>query len=180
LRLGARVFAGRYAAPHDPPRQRRIAVAGADPYETFTNPLLRSRGALFVRSGFHYHAPGNAGLRAFRSDLGGRWAASASLELSRPLVARRRGVLRGVTVFGFADGGLVDSRAVPASDGSASATALWDGGVGVTGAWRLGDLAWTTRVELPLLVNRWEYAADVDPQRRRLALRWQVSLEPSF
>jgi len=43
-------------------------VAGADPYTTFANPLLRSRGALFVRPDFHYQAPGDANLRAFRPD----------------------------------------------------------------------------------------------------------------
>src|SRR3989442_539496 len=72
--LGVRLFAGAYLGNSNPVRQRRISFAGADPYETFTNPLLRSRGALLVRPDFHYHAPGGANLRGFRSDLGGAWA----------------------------------------------------------------------------------------------------------
>src|SRR5216117_1721477 len=110
--LGVRVFGGGYAGEHAPPLQRRIPVAGADPYETFTNPLLRSRGALFVRPGFHYHAPGNGNLRGFRSDLGGRWALTANLEVTRSVWRRERGILRDVALTGFADGGLVDTLAV--------------------------------------------------------------------
>jgi len=35
--------------------------------------------------------------------------------------------------------------------------------------------------ETPLIVNRWDYAADSNaPADGRFAFRWQVSLEPSF
>src|SRR5205807_942066 len=43
--FGVRVFTGASLGSSNPVRQLRVAVAGADPYETFTNPLLRSRGA---------------------------------------------------------------------------------------------------------------------------------------
>src|SRR5438067_1269097 len=36
--LGVRVFGGAYAGASDPVRQRRIPVAGADPYQTYTDP----------------------------------------------------------------------------------------------------------------------------------------------
>jgi hypothetical protein len=36
------------------------------------------------------------------------------------------------------------------------------------------------RLELPLIVSRWEYAADPRLGHARLAFRWQVSLTPSF
>src|SRR5207302_1956509 len=81
-------FAGGYTGASPPVRQRRIPVAGADPYETFSDPLLRSRGALFLRPDSYYHAPGNANLRAFRRDLGGRWAVSVNGELTRSLGRR--------------------------------------------------------------------------------------------
>jgi hypothetical protein len=59
---------------------------------------------------------------------------------------------------------------------------LYDGGVGVVTRQRVRDLAWTMRFELPLVVNRWDYAADSTGPGggARLAFRWQVSLEPSF
>src|SRR3989441_11558305 len=59
--LGLRLFGGAYAGASDPVRQRRIPVAGADPHEALTHPLLRSRGALLGRSDFPHHAPGHAG-----------------------------------------------------------------------------------------------------------------------
>jgi hypothetical protein len=171
--LAIRVFGGAYLGDNPPPLQRRIPIAGADPYETFTNPLLRSRGALFVRPDFHYHAPGNANLRAFRADLGGRWAAGVNLEATRP-------VHRNVSLEGFVDLGLVDTLAVPSTSGKAY-TALYDAGVGVVTRHRIKDLSWTFRLEFPFIVNRWGYAADGNGVNDgRLAFRWQVSLESSF
>src|SRR5438093_107314 len=88
-RLGLRLFAGGYWSGSDPLKQRRIMVAGADPYETFTNPLLLSAGALRVRPDFHYQAPGDANLRAFGPDLGCRWAVSVNLECTNRVHLRR-------------------------------------------------------------------------------------------
>ncbi|HEV8265468.1 MAG TPA: M1 family metallopeptidase [Gemmatimonadales bacterium] len=179
--LGVRVFGGTYVADTPPPRQRRIPIAGADPYETFTNPLLRSRGALLVREGFHYHAPGNANLRAFRPDLGGRWAVAVSVEATKPVLVRRRGFVRQIAFAGFVDLGVVDSAAVSSSPTGRSYTTLYDGGVGLITQHRIRDLGWTFRFELPLVVNRWDHAADGNGATAgRLAFRWQVSLEPSF
>ena len=177
--LGVRVFGGAYVGNSVPVPQRRIPIAGADPYETFTDPLLRSRGALFVRPDFFYHAPGNGNLRGFRSDLGGRWALTANLELTRSLW-RGQGILREVAVMGFADGGLVDTMAVAAATPGRGYTPLYDGGVGLVTRQQVRDLGWTMRFELPLVVNRFAYAADVRPGEGRLAFRWQVSLSPSF
>jgi len=178
--IGVRLFGGAYAGRSVPVPQRRIPIAGADPYETFTNPLLRSEGALFVRPGFYYHAPGNGNLRAFRSDLGGRWALTANLELARSVWRRDRGILRDVALTGFADGGLVDTLAVPPATPGRWYTPLYDGGVGLVTRHQIRDLGWTMRLELPLVVSRWNYAADPRPGEGRLAFRWQVSLSPSF
>ena len=178
--LGLRLFGGAYAGASDPVRQRRIPVAGADPYATFTDPFLRSRGALFVRPDFHYHAPGNAGLRGFRSDLGGRWALAANVEVTRSVWRHDGAILRAVALEGFVDGGLVDTLAVPSSPPGRWYTALYDGGLGLVTSHRIRDLDWTMRFEVPLIVSRWDYAADPRPGEGRLAFRWQVSLAPSF
>jgi peptidase M1-like protein len=179
--FGARLFGGAYLAQNGPPLQRRIMVSGADPYETFTNPLLRSKGALFVRPDFHYHAPGDANLRGFRPDLGGRWAVALNMEGTKSVYRRRQGFLRDVSLEAFADAGLVTSQAVPSATG-ASYTTLYDGGLGVLTRHRINDLVWTMRFEMPFVVNRWDYAADVGDAATdgRLHFRWQVSLEPSF
>ena len=171
--LGARVYAGAYVAESRPPRQRRIMLAGADPYATSANPLLRSRGALLARPGFHYHAPGGANLRGFSGDLGGRWAVAVNLEARRALV-------RGVSLLAFADLGLVDSLAIPSSPPGRSYTTLYDGGVGLVSRQRAGDLVWTFRLEFPFIVNRWTHAADYVSGDGRAAFRWQVSLGETF
>ncbi len=180
--IGVRLFGGAYAGSSVPVLQRRIPIVGADPYETFTNPLLRSAGALFVRPDFHYHAPGNGNLRGFRSDLGGRWALTANLELARSVWRRDRGILRDVALTGFADGGLVDTLAVPPTASAAGRwyTPLYDGGVGLVTRHQIRDLSWTMRLELPLVVSRSTYARDLRPSEGRLAFRWQLSLAPSF
>ena len=178
--FGVRVFGGAYAGRSAPVPQRRIPIAGADPYETFTNPLLRSAGALFVRPDFYYHAPGNGNLRGFRNDLGGRWALTVNLELARSVWRRDRGILRDVSFTGFVDGGLVDTLAVSPTSPGRWYTPLYDGGVGLVTRHQIRDLGWTMRVELPLVVSRLSYAADPRPSKGRLAFRWQLSLSPSF
>lgn len=178
--LGLRGFGGAYLAHSPPPAQRRIYVAGADPYATFTNPLLRSRGALFVRPGFFYQAPGDANLRGFAPEVGGRWAVSGSVELSRSVLTLPRGPVRGVALHIFGDGGLVDSAAVPAVTTGKTATPLWDAGAGAVATAQVGDLGWTMRVDVPFLVSRWTFAADPHGRDRRAQFRWLVSLAPSF
>jgi len=177
--LGVRLFGGSYLSQNVPVLQRRIMLAGADPYETFTNPLLRSRGALFVRPDFHYQVPGDANLRAFRPDLGGRWAVALNVEGTKTLFRRasNAGLLNHVALEAFLDAGLVDTLAVPALGGQ-SYTTLYDGGVGLVTRHRINELAWTMRFEVPFVVNRWDYAAD--GTSKRIAFRWLMSLEPSF
>lgn len=178
--FGVRVFTGASLGSSNPVRQLRVAVAGADPYETFTNPLLRSRGALLVRPDFHYHAPGGANLRGFRNDLGGRWAVGVNLELTQAIMRRNAGFLRGAAFEVFVDLGVVDTVAVPSSPPGQWYTTLYDGGLGIVTQHRVRDLAWTMRFELPLAVNHWNLAADYPANSTRFALRWQVSFSPSF
>ena len=175
--LGARVFGGAYLAQNPPPLQRRIMISGADPYATFTNPLLRSRGALFVRPDFHYHAPGDANLRGFRPDLGGRWAVALNLEATKSFFRRRSGFITDAALEAFVDAAVVDPQAVPATGGR-SYTPLYDSGVGLVMRHRINELEWTTRFEAPFVVNRWDRA--IHDVTKRFAFRWVVSLEPSF
>jgi hypothetical protein len=178
--FGARVFAGALLGSSHPVRQLRIAVAGADPYETFSNPFLRSRGALLVRPDFHYQAPGGGNLRGFRNDLGGRWAVGVNLELTRAVVRRTAGFLREGALEAFVDLGVVDTLALPSSPPGQWYTTMYDGGFGIVTRHQVKDLAWTMRFEVPLAVNRWDAAADFRPNSTRFALRWQVSFAPSF
>ena len=180
-RLGLRLFGGAYLSADPPPLQRRIYVAGADPYATFTDPLLRSRGAWFVRPGFYFQSPGDGNLRGFSPDLGGRWAVTANVELTRSVVTRRAGFLRNASFEGFVDGGLVDTSAVPAASLTLGGARVWDAGVGVVAVLAVRELVWTTRFEVPFLVNHYDHAADRRPlSDGEGAFRWSVSLAPSF
>ena len=178
--FGARLFAGAYLGSSNPVRQLRVAVAGADPYTTFANPFLRSRGALLVRPDFHYHAPGGPNLRGFRNDLGGRWAVGVNLELMRILARRNAGFLREAALEAFVDLGVADTLALPSSSPGRWYTTLYDGGLGIVTRHQVKGMEWTMRLELPLAVNRWDVAAHDPANSTRFAPRWQVSLAPSF
>src|SRR5205085_7303754 len=136
--------------------------------------------ALPIWPDFYYHAPGNANLRAFRRDLGGRWAVSVNGELTRSLGRRDHGFLREASLMGFADAGLVDTLAVPATKPGRESTFLYEGGLGLVTRHQLRDLDWTLRFEVPLVVAPFQFAADSVSGKARLAWRWQVSLSPSF
>src|SRR5256884_392809 len=177
---GARLFAGAYLGSSYPVRQRRISIAGADPYETFTNPFLRSQGALLVRPDFHYQAPGGANVRGFRPDLGGRWAVGLNLEATPWVLRRDQGILRRLGFEVFADGGVVDTTVIPSSPPGQWYTTVWDLGVGLVTRHQVKELAWTMRFEVPLAVNRWDNARDFAPGDKTFAFRWQVSLGPTF
>ena len=82
--------------------------------------------------------------------------------------------------MGFADAGLVDTLAVPATTPGRGSTFLYEGGLGVVTRHQLGDLDWTLRFEMPLVVAPFQFAADSVSGRGRFAFRWQVSLSPSF
>jgi hypothetical protein len=179
-RVGLRLFGGAYLSGSDPLKQRRIMVAGADPYQTFTNPFVRSAGALFVRPGFYYQTPGDAGLRAFRPSLGGRWAVAVNAEITRSLLHRERGVVRDVALAAFFDVGLVDSMATTPNDSDRPYADLHDSGIGVVTQHQVGDLAWTMRLEFPVEMSPWALSAADPPSSGRFAFRWVVSLSPSF
>ena len=176
LDVGMRLYGGAYLGESDPLLQRRIQVAGADPYATLDNPFTRSVGALFVRPRVFYHQAGGGGLRGFHPALGARWAGTASLELARTVVSRRAGLVRRVAPGVFVDGGFVDAEAVP---GASDPLGVWDAGVGLHAILRLGELNVPLRVEFPFLVSDPASAHDQRPAER-FGFRWLFSLEQSF
>jgi len=178
--LGLRVFAGGYFGNSLPVKQRRIMVSGANPYDVFPNPFLATAGALLVRPGLFYQTPGDGNLRAYSPDLGGRWALTANGELTHTIVRRSRGLVRTVGLEVFGDVGLVDSLATVAAQPSGAATTLEDAGLGLVSAQRFQDLSWTLRIEFPFEMNLWQLAADTSAPGARWAVRWLVSLSPSF
>lgn len=177
--VGFRVFAGGYAARSVPLKQRAIPLNGADPYQTLGDPFVRTAGALFVRPGVFYHAPGNADLRGYAPGLGGRWVGAANFEVERALGTARSGLIRRFGIVAFGDGGIADSLAVPGATGAAAVLA--DAGIGIRLRARAGGLDVPVRVEFPFFVSRPGLAQDTKASAvNRLAFRWLFSLERSF
>jgi len=156
------------------PLQRRIFLGGADPYETFANPLLRSRGALLARDDVHYQAAGGLGLRGFSPVASATWGVALNVEAGLRLVDQpRRRAFGTVTVAAFADGALLDRAAL----GRAAAA---DAGIGIRAAHRIGPTRFVTRVDLPILVSRPAAAVAGAAGDGAFKFRWVWSLEEAF
>lgn len=152
------------------PRQRRLVVAGADPYATLWNPFVRSRGSLFRRGDVQYHSPGGPDLRGFDPDLTASAAGTLHLRVGPQL---RIGPIDAVRLTSFAEGGVV-RFADPAGLGGRS-LGLVDAGAGLEIETRILDEVARLRVDLPVYVNRPELA--VMRSDDRWAARWVFSFE---
>jgi hypothetical protein len=156
------------------PLQRRVFLFAADPYETFADPFLRSRGALLADRAVHYQAAGGLGLRGLAPGASAAWGVALNAEASRRLVERPRSrVLTSVSAALFADAALLDRAAL----GRAVAA---DAGVGLRAAHRIGPTRFVTRVDLPLLVTRPAAAVAGAAGDRPCKFRWVWSLEEAF
>ena len=177
--LGARLYAGWAGAKNDLLRQRRIFLAGADPYERMYSPFLRSRGALLMRPDFYYHQPGGGNMRGYDPRLAATKAITANVQLERNLLARPRAALfQRVALTAFGDLGWADGDAAV---GTAHDMAfLGDAGVGIEADHRIGQTRFATRFDLPLYVSRPELAQDRISSGKKVGFRWLVSFEPGL
>lgn len=173
--VGGRLYAGAVFGADPIPRQRRIPLGGADPYQRFDSPFLRSRGSLL--SGRRYHVPGGAGVRGLDPRLSGSHVLGAGTELE--LAVRKRpapGLLGRVAVAAFADLAFADGDL---DLGGGRLRSVGDAGLGLRVTHRLGDTRFMTRLDFPLWVSRPALAADTGPDRR-FGFRWAVSFDPSW
>jgi hypothetical protein len=177
ITLGARLFAGGVWSGDSVLRQRRVYLAGADPYQRFESPFLRSRGSLLTESRMQYHAPGGAGVRGLDSRVGSNQAIGATFELEYALVPRPvMGLFSRIAVAAFVDGGLGNGDLAANSDGL---EAVGDAGIGVRIGHRIGQTTFQTRLDFPLWVSRPGLAQDDDPADP-IGFRWSFSFLPAF
>jgi hypothetical protein len=154
------------------PPQRRIYLAGADPYQTFNNPFLRSDGALLVKPDVNYQAAGGAGLRGYDATLAATWAAALNMELMKALFrAPRRHAFTGLSLALFADA---------AATHSPDLTGLADAGVGVRATHRVGPTNFATRLDFPLLVSDPSRAVGASAGDGHTKFRFVWSFEEAF
>ena len=174
--LALRVFAGTLQSGEPEVRQRRIFLAGADPYEQLRNPFTRSRGSLFRQEDVHYHQPGGANLRGLHPYAAAPSAAALNVELERTLLLRPRSRLfrrAGIALFGdlaVADGDF-------ARAGSTRARLSGDAGIGIRATHRIGTTEFTTRVDFPLWVGVPALAEDGEADEA-FGFRWLFSFQP--
>jgi hypothetical protein len=172
--LSLRGFAGGIFSRDVPLRQRQLFVAGADPYEQFGNPFVRSRGALLVQKGVHYLVPGGGGVRGLSPSLSATRLVALNAELNRTISSRPnalRGLIQQVRVAVFGDLALGNGDLLRESSGAAL---VGDAGLGIRLGHRIGDTFFTSRIDFPIYISRGELAA-MD-REHNLGVRWVFSI----
>ncbi len=168
-----RGFAGAVFSRDLPLKQRQLFAAGADPYEQFGNPFVRSRGALLVQDGVHYLDPGGAGVRGLSPAVSATRIVGVNAEASRRVYFRPPGRLIGevrLAVFGDLAVGNGDL-----TQAGHRADLVGDAGIGIRLRHHIGDTFFTSRLDLPLYTNREDLAAMGRDGAFRF--RWVVSFE---
>jgi len=173
-----RGFAGASLANDPVVKQRQMYLAGADPYEQLYNPFLRSEGALLVRPGVNYQAPGGANLRGFDPHTSGRQAYALNAQLERTLLTRKGASLFStVSVSLWGDAALADPPSGSAVYGPLRG--FYDAGLGVSASHRIGQTSFVTRFDVPLYVSQASLAQDTDPTDQ-VGFRWLFSFAPAL
>jgi hypothetical protein len=181
LALGVRGFGGWVESGRRPLKQRQLFVAGADPYEQFSNPFLRSRGSLLAGSDVHYRMPGGGGVRGAAAGTTATRLVALSTELERTVrfkadtgtTARQRtSLLREIHVGVFGDAAFGNGDIPPEGEKGAF---LADVGIGIRMAHRIGPTAFVTRFDFPLIVTRPRLAARHTEDI--VGIRWTLSIQ---
>ncbi len=165
--LGLRAYAAGVFSSDQVLSQRRIFVAGADPYQSMSNPFLRSVGAPLLRDDCwcRWHTPGDGNLRGYHQSFSTDRLIAVNAELERTVLQPRSALVSRVAVALFGDGGYTGTaRGIGGSGDSTALVApdrwLADAGVGVRLTHRIGRTTWTTRLDFPLFVSdaQWSFA----------------------
>ena len=182
--LGLRAYAAGVFSSDPVLSQRRIFVAGADPYQSMSNPFVRSVGAPLVREDCwcRWHTPGDGNLRGYNQSFATDRLLAMNAELETTLLRPRTKLVSRVVLAFFGDGGYTGaSRGIGGSGDSTSLVApdrwLADAGVGVRLTHRIGRTTWTTRLDFPMWVSdaQWAFAQRLN---RFAANRLVVSFSP--
>ncbi|MEI2719450.1 MAG: hypothetical protein V9E87_04835 [Gemmatimonadales bacterium] len=165
--------------------QRRLYVAGADPYQQLANPFLRADGAPLVRGDMagHWHEPGGGNLRGLAQTLSTNHLTSVNVEVVATVLRPKTPLLSRVALVGFGDAARLGGERGPGGDGTSLALLLpvrrmlVDAGAGLRLTHRLFGMEFTSRLELPFYVNDSPWAAS-EPMDRVSAKRWLIGIAP--
>ena len=165
--FGLRAYAAGVFSNDQVLSQRRIFIAGADPYQSMSNPFVRSAGAPLIRDDCwcRWHTPGDGNLRGYHQSFSTDRLLALNVEFETTLLRPKTAWASQVALALFADGahtgeargigGVGDSSYLPTSNHW-----LADAGVGVRTTHRIGTTTFTSRIDLPLIVSdaQWAFA----------------------
>ena len=176
LGIGVRAYAGVALGGNDVVRQRLIYLAGSDPYQQFSDPVLRSRGSILRLDGVNYQSPGGANVRGLAPTISATQAYGVNLELEGRVFVAAGGLLRRVSFATFADGALANGDVNASEPGQLRAVA--DAGLGVRVGLHVGQTSFEVRFDVPLWVSLPALAQDTGPGDNAFGLRWSFSFAP--
>jgi hypothetical protein len=161
LALGVRGYAAGVFSDNPVLSQRRIFVAGADPYATIFDPLIRSVGSPLRRDDCwcRWHTPGDGNLRVYDEALSTDRLATVNAELTARVFTTKHPLLGKASIAFFGDAGYLGrNRSIGGIGDSTTIEVVakqWlaDAGVGVRLSQRLGALSWVTRIDMPFFVS---------------------------
>ena len=176
MEFGVRGYAGAALGASPVMQQRRIYLAGSDPYQQFANPFLRSRGSIFRLDGVNYQSPGGADARGLSPTLSARQAYGVNVEIGRRLLRSGWGMVHGISVAAFVDGVLADGDLDTGGRNTIQAAA--DAGLGVRMQMQVGQAPFEVRFDVPFWVSVPSLAQDTGPGNQPFGFRWTFSLSP--
>jgi hypothetical protein len=182
--LGLRAWAAAVMSNDPVLTQRRLFVAGADPYQSLTNPFVRSVGAPLLRDDCwcRWQTPGDGNLRGYNQASSTDRLLAVNAELETTLLRPKSTLVSRVALALFADGARIGASSGIGGVGDSTflpVPARWlaDAGVGLRLTQRIGSTTWTSRLDVPLFVSdaQWAFAQ----RRSTVALdRLVVSFSP--
>lgn len=165
--------------------QRRLFVAGADPYKQLANPFLRADGAPLVRGDMagHWHEAGGGNLRGFAPSLSTNHLTSVNVEVVATIAQPNTPLLSRIALVGFGDAARLGGERGPGGDGGSLALLvpvrrlLIDAGAGLRLTHLIFGMIFESRLEVPFYVNDSPWAAS-EPAERVSAKRWLIGITP--
>lgn len=176
--MGLRLFGGwlEGSGGAAPVRQRWFYQSGADPYEEFSNPFVRSRDALLAGD-VHFHTPGGGDVRGLDRTVAVTRLLAANGEIEQSVLRRPKARLfREARVAAFGDVALSNGFFSVHGGGRLAG----DAGVGLRISHRIGQTAFETRFDMPLWVSHPDRAIGGSVTDARARFRWTIGVGPGF
>ena len=176
--VGLRLFGGwlEGTGGNDPVRQRWFYLSGADPYQQFDNPFVRSRDAILTGD-VHFQTPGGGNVRGLERNVAVTRMLAANGEVEHAFLRRpKAGLFREGRVAAFGDMALTNGFFSYNGGGRVAG----DFGLGLRFTHSIGQTTFVTRFDVPIFVSHPDRSVGGAPGDRRFGFRWTVGVGPGF